>query len=369
MILENLSELWHICKGPKYILSLHNLCHLHIKACEKLRAIFSVSISKSLPQLSSLRISDCNELVDIIEESAEDHLHQLCFPKLEQIEIKCCNRLKCLFSISTLSMFPKLRELEIEETSKLEQVFTCKQNDTENMVLEDVFPNLRTITLKSLPMLATICSGINFQNVRRLIKVDDCPKYHQEITSQLQGPSNLDSKNKEKTEEQLFVNSDNAQAVPYMGETSGSSSNLAKIKGETLMEVQAKDPTPSLEKHASKTSAAESQLRRTYVDEFDDERETSNSTMQLQHEDLAEAKSTIKASHKTNIPFDDDSMGPIMQEKVQEGPISEDVVVATMVAELATRNSSSKLITPLQQEISSSAKHVPFSLFIASFRI
>ncbi|XP_054818164.1 uncharacterized protein LOC129317800 isoform X5 [Prosopis cineraria] len=331
MILENLSELWHICKGPKYILSLHNLCHLHIKACEKLRAIFSVSISKSLPQLSSLRISDCNELVDIIEESAEDHLHQLCFPKLEQIEIKCCNRLKCLFSISTLSMFPKLRELEIEETSKLEQVFTCKQNDTENMVLEDVFPNLRTITLKSLPMLATICSGINFQNVRRLIKVDDCPKYHQEITSQLQGPSNLDSKNKEKTEEQLFVNSDNAQAVPYMGETSGSSSNLAK--------------------------------------EFDDERETSNSTMQLQHEDLAEAKSTIKASHKTNIPFDDDSMGPIMQEKVQEGPISEDVVVATMVAELATRNSSSKLITPLQQEISSSAKHVPFSLFIASFRI
>ncbi|XP_054819860.1 uncharacterized protein LOC129318889 [Prosopis cineraria] len=356
MILKNLSELRHIWKGPKYILSLHNLSELIIEECKKLRAIFSVSILKSLPQLSSVTIEGRDELVDIIEESAENHLHQPCFRKLERIVIKRCNRLKYLFSLSTPSMFPKLWKLEIEEASKLEQVFMRKQNDTENMVLKDVFPDLWIIRLKSLPMLAAICSGISFQTAPYL-EVVDCPKY-QEITAQLQeGHSNLESKNQAKTEEQLYVNSENAQVVPYMGETSGSSSNLAKIKEETLMEVQAKDPTLSLEKHATETLAAESQLRRTSVHEFDDEREISNSTMQLQHKDLAEIKSTIKASHKTSIPFDDYSMDHVIKERVQEGPTPEDVVVAIMIAELAARKSSSELITPLQEELSSSAKH------------
>ncbi|XP_054817812.1 uncharacterized protein LOC129317525 [Prosopis cineraria] len=332
MIFENLSELRHICKGPRYILSLHNLSELTIKGCDKLEAIFSVSISKSLPQLSSLRISDCNELVDIIQESAKDHLHQLCFPELGRIEIKNCNRLKYLFSISTPSMFPKLLILEIEEALKLEQVFICKQNDTENMVLKDVFPNLWEITLKSLPMLAAICSGINFHTVRRL-RLARCPKYRR--------PSNLDSKNQVKIGEQLFVNSDNAQAVPYLGETSGSSSKLAKIKEETLMEVQAKDPAPSLEKHASETSAAESQLRRTCVDEFDDERETNNSTTQLQHEDLAETRSTIKASHKTNIPFDDDNVAKSLPKDTSNEKTR---MVATSVLDEETKKDIIKVV-------------------------
>ena len=101
MTLRNLSELRQICNGPKYIVSLNNLGELNIIECKKLRAIFCDSIVKSLPQLKYLEIEDCDELVEIIEESDADHLHPLCFPKLERLYITRCKSLKCTFSIST----------------------------------------------------------------------------------------------------------------------------------------------------------------------------------------------------------------------------------------------------------------------------
>ncbi|XP_054819775.1 uncharacterized protein LOC129318831 isoform X2 [Prosopis cineraria] len=242
MSLQYLSELKHIWKAPKYILSLPNLSELYITECKKLRAIFCVSISKSLPQLTSLRIKNCDELVDIIEESDEDPLHQLLFPELKDIDISGCNRLKCLFSITTPSMFPKLECLEIQEASELEQVFKRKHDDTKKMVLKDVFPKLSRLILKELPILLAICDGIDFQTLQNP-EVVNCPKY-KEVTSQLQeGPSNLNSKNQVNTEEQLSLKFDSAQVLPYMGETSGSSSNLAKSMDPVIQERVQEGPT------------------------------------------------------------------------------------------------------------------------------
>ncbi|XP_028801393.1 uncharacterized protein LOC114756614 isoform X2 [Neltuma alba] len=79
---------------------------------------------------------------------------------------------------------------------------------------------------------------------------------------------------------------------------------FAEITEETSLEIQVKDPTLPLEKKASGTLATKSQLRGTSLHELEDEHKTSESAMQLQQEDLAETK-TIKASQKTNVPFDD----------------------------------------------------------------
>ncbi|XP_028786684.1 uncharacterized protein LOC114742593 [Neltuma alba] len=335
MRLENLSELRHTFRGPKYILSLPNLQELNITACKKLTAIFCVSVVKNLPQLSYLSIKECDELVDIIGESDGDHLHQLYFPVLKKIYIKCCDSLKFLFSISTCGMFPKLEALEIKEASELEQVFIYKQDDMRKMAkTEEVFPKLSSVTLEKLPRLISICEGIDFKDMR-YCRVEDCPKYQE--TSQIQKePQNGNSKNQATTRSVLpeFAKSSEEamkRSVEEVGSsmmssfdviqisetrekvrgmasessaTTTSSSSSSKITEETLLKIQVKNPTLASVKQASGNLAAKSQLRGTSLQELEDEHRTSESTTQLQQEVLAQTKTT-KASHKTYVPFDD----------------------------------------------------------------
>ncbi|XP_054818576.1 uncharacterized protein LOC129318075 isoform X2 [Prosopis cineraria] len=353
MWLKNLSELRHIWKAPKYMLSLHNLRRLELKACEKLRSIFHISELKSLPSLHCLEIEDCEALVHIIEEdyeeSAHDQFHQLFFPTLKEICIRRCNSLKCLFLISTSAMFPRLRELKIEESLEMEQVIACKQHHTQKMVVKDVFPKLSNLTLGKLPRLVTICGEIDFRSVQSY-EVVDCPKY-QQITSRLQGgPEDLDSKNQASTEGLLSAHSNNAHQMPHMGETSASR-NSTESKEETIMEIKSKGPPPALEKQALDTATAESQSRRTCLHGLEDEYIKNESIVQPQHQDLEETKSSIEACHKTNTLFHDESIDDKLKERVQEGSPSEDMVQATMLANLVPRNSSSTFTTPCQEEL------------------
>ncbi|KAK4275906.1 hypothetical protein QN277_018916 [Acacia crassicarpa] len=343
--LKDLSELNHIWKGPKYILSLPNLWQLNIVACKKLRVIFNVSIVKSLPQLSNVTIKDCDELVDIIEDSLEGHLHQICFPKLQTISIDRCNSLKCLFSISTSGMFPKLTRLEIEEASELEQVFIRKQDDMQKMtMMEQFFPELSNVTLRKLPMLVTICVGIDFQNVR-WYTVNECPKY--------QGMDHI--------QEELEDGDSQNQAA------TNASPDFAESKKETVKEIEAKDPTPALlEKQALEGSTTKLQLRSTSLHNYNkSEKEggrvvfgpasklsapTSSSFQSMEETSIEmQAKDSNQASRKqasetsaakshlrrTSLP----SIDAILKEIVEEGSTSEDVVATTMVADLAPRNS------------------------------
>ncbi|XP_028787786.1 uncharacterized protein LOC114743524 isoform X4 [Neltuma alba] len=169
----------------------------------------------------------------------------------------------------------------------------------------EVFPKLSKVTFGKLPKLISICEGIDFKDLQ--CEVKDCPKYQE--TNQIQEePKSGDSEN---------------QA------TASVSQEFAEITEETLLEIQVKDPTLALEKKASGTLATKSQLRGTSLHELEDEHKTGESTMQLQQEDLAETKAT-KASQKTNVPFDDNSIDIISKERVEGGPNSEDVVAATM---------------------------------------
>ncbi|KAK4275904.1 hypothetical protein QN277_018914 [Acacia crassicarpa] len=363
MQLKDLSELNHICKGPKCILSLPNLSDLNIIACKKLRVIFSVSMVKSLPQLSYLNIEDCNELMDIIEESVEGHFHQICFPKLEEISINRCNSLKCLFSISTSGMFLKLWKLQIEEAFELEQVFIHKQHDMQKMIMMDeVFPNLSNVTLRNLPRLVTICEGIDFQNV--ICSVNDCPKY-QGINHIQEGPKDGDSENQAATNaspdfENSMTGINHIQEGPKDGDSenqaaTNASPDFAKSlkeamttnveevassfsKKETIKEIEAKNPTPALSEKALEGSTTKPQLRSSSLHGLEDDHKTSESIMQLQEEGLAETKTT-KASHKTNIPFHYNSIDAILKERAEESSTSEDVVVSTMVVDSTPRNS------------------------------
>ncbi|KAI9116839.1 hypothetical protein K1719_012205 [Acacia pycnantha] len=272
--------------------SQQNIREMRLVRCSKLKLLFSVSIVTTMTMLEELCIEECEELKHIITNEAEDDDHHCTsiFPSLQRLKVS----LKCLFSISTCGMFPKLVSLKIKEVSELEQVFIHKQDDMQKMtMMGEVFPKLSNVTLRKLPMLVTICEGIDFQNVR--CSVNDCPKY--------QGINDI--------QEEL---------------EDGDSENQARRNvSPDFVESSKETMTANVEEVASSF-------------ELEDEPETSESIMQLQQEDLVKTK-TIKASHKTNIPFHDNSIDVILKERAEEGSTSEDVVAATMVTDLAPRNS------------------------------
>jgi len=115
--------------GPKNSFALQNLARLKIMRCEKLEIVFSISITKYLPQLLYIRIEECKELKYMIEDDLENKRvsnslsSRTCFPELESLVVVNCNKLKCIFPVSTCKDFPKLKALMISEADQLEEIF------------------------------------------------------------------------------------------------------------------------------------------------------------------------------------------------------------------------------------------------------
>lgn len=153
--LNNLPELKFVWSGPKGTLSLQNLREFKVSGCNNLRNIFSHIILKCLPLLEHLDISNCNELEEIISgtEAVEQHTGplnvqsaQICFPNLQILEVRRCNKLKCLFSAA------------------------IEWND----LSENILPNLRKLCLEEVPRLKDFCPGLSLSN--------DClPQVHTHI--------------------------------------------------------------------------------------------------------------------------------------------------------------------------------------------
>ncbi|XP_054813412.1 uncharacterized protein LOC129314062 [Prosopis cineraria] len=169
--LNDLSELVNLCVGAKRIISFHSLQDLRITACKKFKVIFSASTVKSLPMLMKLHISECEELVHIVEEdyetNADDHLnHEQCFPSLKEVIIGRCDKLKYLFSITISDILPNLSYLNIRGAYELEHVL-IRRGVMKEMVMKDVLPRLNDIRLYELPKLISLCHGIDFQILKR----------------------------------------------------------------------------------------------------------------------------------------------------------------------------------------------------------
>ncbi|KAI9070816.1 hypothetical protein K1719_047223 [Acacia pycnantha] len=168
--LEDLNMLRNICVVPKHHLSFQNLSKLIIYRCHQMKFILSAPISRSLPYLRYLSLSECKELERIIEDDDEE----CCFPNLCIILVEDCESLKCLFSISRRGSLPQLLTLLITRVPELEQVFERKQGTTQELDIKHVFPELFMIGLAGLPKLHTICSAIDFHTVT-IRKVVRCP--------------------------------------------------------------------------------------------------------------------------------------------------------------------------------------------------
>ncbi|XP_028200775.1 probable disease resistance protein At4g27220 isoform X1 [Glycine soja] len=186
--LWDLPELEFIWKGPSNFLSLQMLDRIHVDGCPKLKAIFSPTIVRSLPMLTSLYITDCEELEQIFDSGDAQTLYtcsqQVCFPNLEDIWVKKCNKLKYLFHNFVAGHFHNLIALDIEDCSQLQKVFAfeCEtdDDDQEGIVMDGekvLLRKLLRIRLSSLPNFKEIHHGFKLKDDVEEHIINDCPKY------------------------------------------------------------------------------------------------------------------------------------------------------------------------------------------------
>ncbi|WVZ17769.1 hypothetical protein V8G54_010751 [Vigna mungo] len=159
--LENLS----LNDTSKILFTLQNVTELRITRCEKVEVLFCASMLECLPYLGALNIYRCNELKRIIGEDAKNQRKPF-FPRLKALIIRECNKLKCIFPISTSEMVPMLEALLIMEASLLEEVF--EGNSDEKVKIQ----NLKTAGFVELPSLH---QKIEFFTVKHCL-VRNCPK-------------------------------------------------------------------------------------------------------------------------------------------------------------------------------------------------
>lgn len=156
--------------------------------CNRLKYLFTPSLAKSFPQLTSLQIGDCDWLEEIIEmneqisiasSSSEGHIQPISFPSLERILIYGCNKLKSLFPISVTHSLSKLTHIEIFWASKLEQLFGYQgEVNVECDPKVIVFPKLIYFRLLELPSLTSFAPTgyyLRFPSLNN-VSVRGCPK-------------------------------------------------------------------------------------------------------------------------------------------------------------------------------------------------
>ncbi|KAL9414739.1 hypothetical protein AB3S75_043078 [Citrus x aurantiifolia] len=117
-----------------------------------LRRLLSSTLARNLLQLEALVIWNCLELEKIIDED-EDHLLPICFPKLNNISISHCPKLKHLFHISVAPSLEKLKYLCITANDELKELFWHKDGAAVIDYNEIVLNELWDLKLRGLPNL------------------------------------------------------------------------------------------------------------------------------------------------------------------------------------------------------------------------
>ncbi|KAJ6966884.1 disease resistance protein [Populus alba x Populus x berolinensis] len=165
-----------------------NLTTLKVKECERLTHVFTNSMIASLVQLKVLVISNCDELEQIIAKDNDDENDQIfsrsdlqssCFPNLYQLQIRGCNKLKCLFPLAMASGLKKLYLLKVSESSQLLGVFGKDDHASPaNTEKELVLPDLEWLILEKLPSIVFFSHGCYDFLFPRLVmlRVSQCPK-------------------------------------------------------------------------------------------------------------------------------------------------------------------------------------------------
>ncbi|XP_054796880.1 uncharacterized protein LOC129302201 isoform X2 [Prosopis cineraria] len=183
LLLGGLSEVRFIWSGPapRPVLSFKFLQCLKVENCANLKSIFSTVINRSLPELTLLSICNCEELEEIMAENAEPESLsniEVCFPKLSELRIEKCNKLKSLFHVAMIRMLPQLSFIHVSCAAQLEEAFQCSSEGNSDYGDQVMLPELRKIELQNLPSFGNIFKGFNFQAPKvQQLYISKCPEF------------------------------------------------------------------------------------------------------------------------------------------------------------------------------------------------
>ncbi|KAK7387053.1 hypothetical protein VNO78_27538 [Psophocarpus tetragonolobus] len=200
-----------LCSDEKAIINLPTfseqvyfptLQKIVIGRCNKLKIIFSLIIVRSLPELVSMSVILCDELEGVFTFDSEEAgevaqisalSQQVYFPKLQEILIAMCEKLKTIFSFTNVTLMPELSCLQVEDCNELEEIFSF--DSEEEGQVEQVsaptqqvyFPKLQRIGIRSCNKLKTIFSLIIFRSLPMLesLCVEYCNEWEKVFSQQV----------------------------------------------------------------------------------------------------------------------------------------------------------------------------------------
>ncbi|XP_028761008.1 uncharacterized protein LOC114719663 [Neltuma alba] len=116
------------------LVSSPNLTHLHVAYCFQLTTLMTSSVARSLVHLTSLSISNCIEIKEIIwkQEGEDDDDEEVVFSKLQYLRLEKLSRLKRFCGYNFTFRFPLLDQLIITECPKF-KVFSPGLIDTPSL--------------------------------------------------------------------------------------------------------------------------------------------------------------------------------------------------------------------------------------------
>ena len=195
---------------------LTRITELVVEGCEKLLNCIPSNILHRLQHLKQLKVQECSSLVEIFEsEGAEEadkyeehadtmtfyeynlqEIHLCSLPKLKYIwknhgegilgfqnlkklRIGCCDSLRSVFPPSVARTLVQLQELLVYECEMIEEKVTKEEEGESNNANKTIaFPELRWLTLHSLPKFKCFCSSnYKFEMPScRDITIKDCSK-------------------------------------------------------------------------------------------------------------------------------------------------------------------------------------------------
>ncbi|XP_050274627.1 disease resistance protein L6-like isoform X2 [Quercus robur] len=163
LTLINLPKLKHVwTSDPETILTFQNLLQVKVSKCKTLKSLFPVSVARSLEQLESLHINDCELMEEIIalEEGLETMI-KFVFPQITSLTLQSLPELKCFYPRKHTSEWPSVTSLTISKCDKVKIVASNELNFTETdelgdhvpvqqplfLIEKDTFPNLKELDL------------------------------------------------------------------------------------------------------------------------------------------------------------------------------------------------------------------------------
>ncbi|OWM62952.1 hypothetical protein CDL15_Pgr020246 [Punica granatum] len=150
LFLRYLDNLEKICRGPVTTPSFGRLKVIKVKKCGKLKNMFSLSLVKSLSQLEEIKVTKCQMMQEVVlDESKDDDDEE----KVASGRRECCS--------TTESLFCGPRIAGPEHPQESDQI-----SRTSPRIVK--LPNLRRLTLRSLPEITTFFTRSNPQKPQEI---------------------------------------------------------------------------------------------------------------------------------------------------------------------------------------------------------